>query len=158
MGELDAFIEHAKRFNIEPIIKGMLVSIGENVRSRTIERFEQQIDPIGKAWDELDPLTIKHRKNTSSSGTQILMDKGLLRQSMDAQLNIDESNSSVSFSVNPVKAGFNQSYTIHHQYGTKHMPDRPILDLKEQDKEEDKMIEDAILDAMDLLAKEFMDV
>jgi hypothetical protein len=86
--------------------------------------FRKQEDPYGDKWKPLQrerprnkrARLKRERKGLKSRGVQVLVDKGLMKASANAQP-----------SGNLVRANVGMHYSIFHQGGTEHMPRRMML-------------------------------
>ena len=83
-----------------------------------LEHFRDQAGPSG-AWKPLSPITIKRRRE-GGGGAKILMDKGLLRNSIQPSAGEDFA-----------RVGTNVFYAPQHQFGTGRVPQREFLWLSD---------------------------
>jgi phage gpG-like protein len=97
-----------------------LDAIGAHVVSLINLGFRDSEDPYGKKWAPLTGATKKRRRKGpgNSSTIQILRDTGILQNSITHSLGIGGQS---------VDIGTNIEYGIHHQFGTKHIPQRAFL-------------------------------
>lgn len=111
--------------NIEPALK----TIGETLVNSTRERWDQQIDPAGNAWQPLKPSTLQ-RKAKKKKPLKILLQDDQLRFTINPQV-----------SDSTLIVGSPQKYAAIHQLGGPagrkskqfQMPARPFLGISKQD-------------------------
>lgn len=99
----------------------LMEDIGAVLENSTRQRFADKQAPIGTAWANLMPNTLKQKDNT---GGGILVASGNLAQSI--AYHADKYSTSV---------GTSESYGAYHQFGTAHMVARPFLGLSRQDED-----------------------
>jgi phage virion morphogenesis protein len=89
----------ARGHNLTPVMK----AFGDYLVKETVDRFEKEQEPSGKAWRPLSPETLKYKKNDL-----ILTEKSFLRNSIHRQ-------------AGPlhVRVGSNRAYAAAHQFGIK---------------------------------------
>ena len=104
--------------------QALMESVGEALRSGTIERFEAEEDPQGKKW--------KPSARAMAGGGKTLDKESHLKDSIDYAATSDK-----------VMVGSNLPYARIHQLGGKtgkghkvDMPARPYLGVSEEDKDE----------------------
>jgi phage virion morphogenesis protein len=112
--DIEAFKERLRSQSFK--IK-MLESLGETMRGQTVKRFVTKTGPDGKGWAPWAASTARRRK-----GGSLMVDTGRLRNSF-------------SFKVTSPRLtlGSNVNYARYHQFGTKHMPARPMLGIGKRD-------------------------
>jgi phage virion morphogenesis protein len=89
-------------------------AVGEHIASLVDLNFRDASDPYGTPWLPLK----KPRKNGSSKP---LNDTGILKNSITQHPTADS-----------VTIGTNELYGKHHQFGTKHVPQRAFLPTEDQ--------------------------
>ena len=104
--------------------QALMESVGEALRSGTIERFEAEEDPQGKKW--------KPSARAMAGGGKTLDKESHLKDSIDYAATSDK-----------VMVGSNLPYARNHQLGGKtgkghkvDMPARPYLGVSEEDMDE----------------------
>jgi len=119
----------AKTGDLKPALK----NIGEYLRLRTEENFQNEQEPDGTAWTVLKPKTLKRKARKKSSINKILQDTGDLRSSIAYQ--VDDVSVSIGTNIR-VKNGF--SLGAIHQFGApkRNIPARPFLGLSSDDVDE----------------------
>ncbi len=108
------------------------IDIGEGLLNSTHDRWEQQVDPEGNAWEPLDP---KYQARKKKNADKILVLEGFMRDT----LAYNTTKSSLELGT-PI-----EKYGATHQFGDEErgIPARPYLGFSEDD---DQMIEDILLD------------
>lgn len=99
----------------------VLAVIASDLLTFTDDSFQKQASPGGKTWDELDPATLKQRrerKKNPNASTTILVDTSILRNSITAVAGV----SAILLGTNVVYAGV-------QQFGSKdgNTPARPYM-------------------------------
>ena len=97
----------------------LLKNIGVEVETQTQERFDTQLSPEGKRWQELAEKTRKYyARKFPGHRRSILVGSGGLRDSIESQVG-DWS----------VLVGATKIYAATHQYGRRNIPSRPYLGI-----------------------------
>ena len=115
-------------------IEELLDLIGWSTITATLKRFNEAVAPSGRKWSP-----IKHRTG------QILKDTGQMYNSFKHVVKGDT-----------VRVFNNAEYFAKHQLGIE-VKQRPMLDIKEENLIENRVIEKGIDDYMNLQLKKFMD-
>jgi HK97 gp10 family phage protein len=84
-----------------------LEHMGEAMVKQIDQGFDKGEDALGRPWEPLQ-----------DGDGNILIDSGNMRDSIDYQIDEDES---------AVAVGSNSDYIGHHEFGTENLPRRPIL-------------------------------
>ena len=101
----------------------LLTNIGVEVEYNTQERFDSQLSPDGKRWQDLADKTKKYyAKYFPGLRRTILVGTGGLRDSIESQ--IDDWS---------VLVGATKVYAATHQYGRGKIPARPYLGISTSD-------------------------
>lgn len=111
--------------------------IGEYLLESHRQRFDDQVDPDGHAWEPLSARTIERKKKNAD---KILIEHGGLMDS----LHYNASSHGLEFGTNLI-------YGATHQFGDedRNIPARPFLGINRDDEEEIiRIIEDHILAAI----------
>lgn len=127
-----------KLLSVESDITKPLEQLGEAIIGNTQRRFEEEVDPDGKAWAPLSESTIKQRRkgnNGTGAPDQILNDTGLLKGSYIATV-----------VGRTLEVGTNVEYAVYHQ-GVEdsvdgNLPVREHLGISDED----------VLDAEDIIS------
>lgn len=90
-------------------------AVGAVYASGAQQRFVDQVDPDGRPWEPLSPVTLAGRRKRGK-GAQILRDTGRLMNSI-----------SYSTAGNTVTVFTNVAYGATHQYGLRGIPQRRFL-------------------------------
>lgn len=110
---LAALTELKKRLdNLEPALD----SIGSALVTEVAFEFKGEHDPWGGKWRKLSPSTIARRRKGSD---KILRDTGIMANSFTHD-----------HSHNRLLVGTSTEYAKFHQFGTKHIPSRPMLPIQ----------------------------
>lgn len=114
-------------------LKPALKNIGEYMRMRTEENFQNEQTPDGQGWTPLKPKTLQQKRRKKSSINKILQDTGDLRSSLAYQVD----DSSVIIGTN-IKVSNGYSLGAIHQFGApkRNIPARPFLGLSRDDVDE----------------------
>ena len=91
-------------------------AVGAVYASGAQQRFVDQVDPDGKPWKPLSPVTLARRRKAGRGGVQILRDTGRLMNSI-----------SYSTAGNTVTVFTNVAYGATHQYGLNGIQQRRFL-------------------------------
>lgn len=81
-------------------------TIGQVLRSSTLERFAQGKDPEGRAWAQSNKYTVSSNGSIRKSKKKTLIDKGRLRNSIKSKV-----------TDKGVALGTNTIYAATHQFG-----------------------------------------
>ncbi len=95
---------------LEGLVEEIAAEAAPKIEALVSQEFSAQKDPYGKAWAPLAPSTVR-RKGSS----RILTHTG----AMASSVNVKAEGASIALSIDDPG--------IHHQFGTKHMPARPVL-------------------------------
>lgn len=105
----------------------VMEAVGQVIVSGTQQRFIEQKDPTGRAWEPLKPATIARRRRGGSTGSpQILRDTGRLMNSI-----------SYKATSKQVSIFTNVEYAGAHQSGIpwRNLPARPFIGISPADNE-----------------------
>lgn len=106
----------------------------QRMLKRTKARFLQEVDPDGRPWAPLDPIT---RKRKGIMGPhQILVDSGHMYKDIQVVRGATARGPG-TVTVN-TGSGFrigvpNTKYAAVHQFGSEHVPARPFLGINKSD-------------------------
>lgn len=106
------------------LIPELAQRVAATTQKLTTDTFRNQADPYGKPWAPLQrerprnkrARLRREKKGLKPRGTMVLVDKGIMRASTNAQA-----------SANLVRTNVSTVYSIFHQGGTEHMPRRMML-------------------------------
>lgn len=107
------------------------IDIGEGLLNSTHDRWEQQVDPEGNAWEPLDP---KYQARKKKNADKILVLEGFMRDTL-----------AYNTSPRSMEMGTNLIQGATHQFGDEErgIPARPFLGVSEDD---EQMIQDILQD------------
>ena len=107
--------------DLSMLLKGMsfdgekaAIDCAEAIKILIEDEFEAQSDPYGTKWKPLAPATVRRKKSSI-----ILIHTGGMLDSLSVVAKGDSIEISLDLPA------------VHHQFGTKHMPARPILPTDE---------------------------
>ena len=106
--------------NLRPVF----LEIGEHLLQSHEERFSDQVDPEGNAWE---PLSDKYKKRKKKNQDLVMILDGFLKDNLAYQ----ETGTSLEF-------GSNSIYAATHQFGdeNRNIPARPFIGLSDADEAE----------------------
>jgi phage gpG-like protein len=125
-GDIAKLATAAKRLRRGAQFEDAFVRIAaESMLAETVLCFRMQRDPYGTPWKPLKPATIAARrkgtrKGARSKGAQILVDTGILRNSLNSRI----------LGPRRFAIGSPMKYAAAHQEGTATIPARPFLPSK----------------------------
>lgn len=108
----------------------LMQAIGAVLENSTRERFADKKSPDGVSWANLMPNSAKHKTNKSHTKKGVTAKVGILVESGDLFKSITSHADKYETSV-----GTPESYGVHHQFGTTHMPARPFLGISTDDRQ-----------------------
>lgn len=107
------------------------IDIGEGLLNSTHDRWEQQVDPEGNAWEPLDP---KYQARKKKNADKVLVLEGFMRDTL-----------AYNTSRQSMEMGTNLIQGATHQFGDEErgIPAREYLGVSEDD---EQMMEDTLHD------------
>ncbi|OIO58123.1 MAG: phage virion morphogenesis protein, partial [Proteobacteria bacterium CG1_02_64_396] len=98
------------------------LDVGEVMLNRTLERYDQQVDPEGRPWLDLAESTLRRKP----AGLPILVLDGFMRDSF-----------SYTADGSGMALGTNKIQAATHQFGddSRGIPERPFLGVNDEDEE-----------------------
>lgn len=128
IAKLTAFYQRVNG-DLTPVLNG----IGVILENSTRKRFETKTDPDGEKWADWKESTKKQRASYANKyATKKNKAKDLMGELMIDTRNLLDSITHHATN-HSVAVGTNQQYAVHHQFGTKHMPARPIFGISAED-------------------------
>jgi phage virion morphogenesis protein len=127
LGELDGLAKVLEKAKLSsPERRQLLVNIGVEAEAQTQERFDTQLNPEGKKWQDLAEKTKQYyARYFPGQRRTILAGSGGLRDSIESQ--VDDWS---------VLVGATKVYAATHQYGRGKIPARPYLGISTSNAED----------------------
>jgi phage virion morphogenesis protein len=99
-------------------------AIGFSLTNRIALCFAAQQSPWGEPWAPLDKKTLKRRRDQGRDGVSILRDTGELLGTLSY---------TAGYAGVDIRIGTTNRPALPHQFGTKHLPARPMLPVRDND-------------------------
>jgi phage gpG-like protein len=109
-----------------------MAEIANRLRNLTDEAFDEERAYDGTPWARLDDATIR-----AKGSERILWDEGILRDSLSAR----STRTAATVGVGATSGEEEFPYGAAHQFGTRHLPERPFLPLDGEELPDDLLHE-----------------